>query len=170
MQRNVSPLKEAILQNHEYQGKTNDCGPFCLAMISRSVTSTGAHGKDIAAEFNKTQWKSIFPVVRRIRDWATFPWAISSYLTDLGFKSKWHPFSRYACLIDSIIAPCPPIVIIGSWRPLWAHYMILLESDPIKGLGFADPALPNPELHWFSEKLFIYRWNSMGRMSITTRI
>lgn len=168
MIRKLSYLAGKILAAHEYQGASNDCGPYCLAMIGAATDRSAIHGRELAAQFNKPIWHAFLPEFRRIKDWATFPWAVSSMLRGWGFNARWSLMTQTYHLIEGIDSVCPPIVIIGGWKPLWAHYMILLSYDPIRGFGFADPGYPHNELHWYAQPKFLERWKAFGQMAILT--
>lgn len=115
---------------------------------------------------NSVDWSTFPPVISRIRDWATFPWGIIHYLKKKTVSSRWRVLQQPEKLVASLAARNLPIVLIGGFKPAWAHYMVMVSTHPELGFGFCDPAYPYPEVHWLSSEIFLDQWNAYGRTFI----
>ncbi|MCE1255615.1 MAG: hypothetical protein LWX83_18950 [Anaerolineae bacterium] len=74
--KNISKLTPHLLEQHQFQGFTNNCGPFCTAMVISFLTHSNIQGDFIANQMNVFNWKKWPPCIRRIPNSATFPWGI----------------------------------------------------------------------------------------------
>jgi hypothetical protein len=161
-----SPFVSQLQANHLCQGTSNDCGPFCTAMILNTLKKGQYNGTDIGLELGKIVRRGIFPLVRRIPHWATFPWGVADYIHQTGPKTHWRIFDDEKRLWSSVQGSRFNIIIIGNWKPLWAHYMIVSNYDPQKGWGFINPATFDSNIFWMSPEEFRKKWSRMARMSI----
>ncbi len=163
-----SAFSEKIQAAHCYQGKTNDCGPYSAAMVVNGLLSSQIDPIALARALDHPRWKGIIPVIRRIPQWATFPWGLSDALRQYGFPARWHPFGKPEDLIQLLIQRQIVLIIVGSWKPLWGHVMVLLAYDPERGWGFADPGSTENSLHWIGVAEFIRSWNAFGRLYVNS--
>jgi len=161
-----SPLSANVLAVHQHQGLRNDCAPIATAMAANALAGLGVDGFELAEQLNHVRWRGLWPVIRRIPNWATFPWGVVDALRDLGIRARWRLFKDKAWLLDRLDTDEVLITITGSLRPLWAHMMVLLAYDDQRGYGFANPAFPEALLYWLPAAQFEQRWRAFGRMAI----
>jgi hypothetical protein len=156
----LSPNVNRILAHHVPQGRSNDCGPYSAAMLINTLCSQKVDPSNLARELDHIRWIGPLPFVRRIPNWATFPWGVADALRLRGIPAHWRPFGSPAALVRTLHSGSIPIVFIGSFKPMWGHVMVLLARDPIRGWGFSDPAWPSPELHWLPDSTFLSQWRT----------
>ena len=182
----ISPYSKAVLDHHEFQGRTNDCGPFCVAMIVNAVmaqpvagtavtphpvagTAVTPHpvaGAAVAQETTRLGSRGLLPVVRRIPGSATFPWGLVDVLADHGLRASWRARGDEAGLRAILASQRLPIVALGGWRPLWGHWVVVLAHSPDLGWGLADPGTPGNDLVWLAEARFQGWWRALGRIVV----
>ncbi len=162
----LSPHSEAILAAHQFQGQTNDCVPFSIAMVANGLRGLNVDGKELGQEMNRVHWRGMLPVIYRMPNWAAFPWGMTAVLKDYGFPAKWRLLQNAVHLVEKIKSGDILLPIIGRWRPLWAHVMVLLAHHPELGWGFANPAHAKGELYWLRHAGFERQWRAMGKMII----
>jgi hypothetical protein len=161
-----NPFTSKLVSAHQFQQRSNDCGPFSAAILINGICGLELSGQDLAASMNKVHWNGILPHISRIQNWATFPWGVAAALKDYGIPSAWRVLVRPARLSAILRDGLYTIVIIGGWKkPIWAHYKILVDENDVC-YGFVDPAYPDKEVRWQSKDDFYARWNAMGRMLI----
>ena len=158
----------ALLSAHQFQGISNDCGPYCAAIVL-TVLGDKTEADTLAQQMNKPKWNNGFPVIRRIPNWATFPWGLVDIFKSRGFEANWKLFVSKVELMRLLGDGEYLIVFIGNLIPLWAHSLILISFDDNKGVGFVDPALELKEIHWISERNFINHWSVLGRTVLTIK-
>ncbi len=129
-------------------------------MIIRAFRQPNLDPDFLARQLERVRWIGPLPFVRRIRNWATFPWGVVDALRTYGIKSTWKLFGKPQNLVELLSNGIIPIVFVGTWRPLWGHVMILGAYDPARGWGFVDPGWPSPELHWIDNQTFIRQWKA----------
>ncbi|MDD5369998.1 MAG: hypothetical protein PHQ40_13000 [Anaerolineaceae bacterium] len=156
----LSPLASRILAHHAPQGRSNDCGPYSAAILINTFCGEGVDPSNLARELDRIRWLGLFPIIRRIPRWATFPWGVADALSQRGLSAQWRSFGSASQLIRALNTGKIPVVFIGSYRPLWGHVMVLLACNPQRGWGFADPGWPTAELHWLSEITFRSQWRT----------
>ena len=156
-----------LLQAHHFQGKTNDCGPFSAAIVLRALQRTDLEGSKLAKQMNAIRWRGILPIFQRIPNWATFPWGIVHVLQNFGLQTNWSAFQTDSALIRALRQGMIPIIILGQWKPLWAHYLILVAQDDEQGWGFVDPAHTKPQIIWKQRSEFDRLWKHYGKVLIT---
>ena len=61
-----SPFTPQLLDNLQYQGSSNDCGPYTTATVINAIRKQNLVGDDLAKQMNKPRWRGIFPIFRRI--------------------------------------------------------------------------------------------------------
>ncbi|MBN1537029.1 MAG: hypothetical protein JW908_09880 [Anaerolineales bacterium] len=165
-----SPHEASIINALQFQGNTNDCAPFTIATIVNAFSGLSTDGAALAKKMNKPIWHGIFPVIRRIPNWATFPWGVVDVLKEFGFLAHWGFRSNSDFLRLSIQKGNLPIPIIGSWRPLFAHVMTCVAWDSDGLWGFANTQISEKKIDWIPEDYFNKHWNSYGKMFIEVKL
>ncbi len=166
----VSPHARRVLAAHQYQGRTNDCGPFAAAMILNALTGSRLDGGTLAREMDLPRRSGVLPILRRIPGHATFPWGLVDILRARGLYAWWKAMSRERDLRSCLVAGCLAVPIIGSWRHRWAHYAVLVAWQPGLGYGFADPGRGGGAVVWIRSAEFARRWTSFGRTAVYVRL
>lgn len=162
----VSPFAEPILQNLLYQGDRNDCAPFTVATLVHAFTDQRVNPLKLAQEMNKPVWRGIRPVIRRIPNWATFPWGIVNVLQQYGFSARWRCLIQIEEVIEHLPHPILYLPILLSWHSLWAHVMTLVAYHRGRGFGFANTQLQGAKVDWLEEKQFLKLWNATFRCTV----
>jgi hypothetical protein len=169
---------------HQYQGKTNDCGPTSLAIAANAYLGEERYqGTQVAEAMNRIAFE-LRPiphlVVRRIRNWATFPWGIAHYLREIEIPARWAVFTQPEQLLERIQADRLTMVIIGEpwkWKKWkykgWSHIKLLYGYTPGRGYLFVDPGSrklgdewKRAGFFWQGEEDFLRLWRNMGRIRI----
>lgn len=180
----LSPPGQELWRYHEYQGPTNDCAPFCVAMAANALLGEARYrAAQIARELDRPVWRWWPPpplLYRRVPGWATFPWGPADILRRMGFRARWSLFSSAERLRQNLREGRITLVSVGNlldWRAwgrerLWGHVKILYAWDPDQGWAFVDPAIyPAPAqdvwgqagIGWQSHTSFMRQWRSMLR-------
>jgi len=162
----ATPLLSVVLMAHQFQADSNNCGPYCTATAIQTLRHKTISGAQVAMEMNAIDWHAFPPVISRINNWATFPWGITHYLKKNDISSRWKILQQPEALVTSLSSGNLPIVLIGGFKPAWAHYMILISTHPDLGFGFCDPAHPYPEINWKEVGQFLDQWKNYGRTFI----
>ncbi|RPI34218.1 MAG: hypothetical protein EHM70_03550 [Chloroflexota bacterium] len=163
----LSPYTDAILAALQWQGARNDCGPFTVATVLNGLRNLRIEAVELARAMDKPVWRGPFPVVRRIPEWATFPWGIASVLRENGLRARWHFFGSRKLLRQSLDRGDVIMPVIGSWKPLWAHVMTMLAWDAGKKCwGFANTQTMDHTMYWLDDKTFTSQWRAMGNLLI----
>ena len=156
---------------HAYQRDSNDCGPYCIAMVTNALYGAPfINAEALSEELNQRG----FP--ERIPDWATLPWGIVASLRRLGLRARWRLGASLRRLFANLQQDRIVIVMIGeplhfegrTWRG-WSHYKILDAWDPERelNLGFVDPATSHHTgMTWQSLNEFRRQWAWMGKQMI----
>ncbi|MBI3362752.1 MAG: hypothetical protein HY023_16750 [Chloroflexi bacterium] len=169
----MEPLHLAIPvgRYHQPQGHSNDCAPFAVAIVVNALTGSQIDGAILAEVMNQPRrWLGPLPipVIRRIPNWATFPWGITDQLQRHDIAARWRfgadEEDLFAALKENRIA----MPIVGSLWPLWAHVKILAAHDPERGWGFVDPARSDGSLSWESERQFGSSWANYAHLLVET--
>ena len=162
----ISSHLEKLQKYHQPQGQTNHCGPFAVATILPLFGIQGLSGEYLAAHFNRlgSSLKRIIPA--RIPNYATFPWGIVNVFKHYHINARWEIFCRRDTLLSRINTNNIQIVLVGELLKRRTHYLILTGFDDKLGMGFVDPAYPNPSIHWIPEKIFITQWSRLWRNCI----
>lgn len=166
-------LAHPLSEWHQHQGQSNDCGPYCAAMIINTLRNAQmVDGTLLGQELS--HWRR-FLLPARISGWATFPWGVVWALEREGLHARWRVFQSRARLYKNLREGISTIVIVGEplrfskqrrWQG-WSHYKILYSWDPEKGWGFVDPAVPSsPGVSWQKDTAFWSHWRGMGRQII----
>ncbi len=163
----MSPHTGRLLAAHQWQGQTNDCAPYAAAILLRGLLGLNISGAQLAAEMNRVRWVGPFPLVRRIPNWATFPWGVVDVLRRYGVPARWRLGARPEHLRQSLQRGHVPMPIFGQWRPLWAHIALLVGYDAQRGWGFVDAGHPRAEVLWTPDARFRTWWRAYGRLLVT---
>ena len=161
-----SSYTKKLIESHRFQGKSNDCGPFSLAIVLNALSITNLNGHQLGKKMNAIGWKGIFPILYRISNWATFPWGMVHILRSYQLKAQWKKFANPTELVRELQNNQIPIVIIGKWRPLWSHYLIFVAYEINRGWGFIDPGHPRKEIIWKTHNEFSRLWKNYGKSYI----
>lgn len=156
----------ALLQAHQYQGQSYDCGPYSAAIVTNALSGSEMLGADVAQWLNQPIRWGILPIAQRIRNRATLPWAITRFLHTHHLGARWRVLTSTRQLLNGLERNAVFVVLIGEWRPLWAHYLVLVEYDPEDGYGFVDPAQAQAAIVYRDEKTFLRQWSNWGRQMI----
>jgi hypothetical protein len=166
----TSAHADVVLACHQSQRRSNDCGPFSATMVINALTGYHLDPVDLAREMDKPRRRAILGLLSLVRRWprsATFPWGMVDVLNGHGLDACWRVLALEHELRAGLRRGQLQIPIVGQWRPKpWAHYMVLLASDPERGWGFADPASDKGELAWRDAAKFASQWRNFGRVVI----
>jgi hypothetical protein len=149
---------DRLLQNHQYQQQSNDCGPLCAAMVINTLKGLKVDGFSLAASMNDPRNNPGVGLFPRIPDSATFPWGIISVFAGYGIKANWSSFTPFARLAELLKAGSMLIVITATYQPVTAHYRIL-ASVASDHLGFVDPAYPQEVIQYQPMDAFVSNWH-----------
>lgn len=161
-----SPHRDKLLTAHQFQGSSNDCGPFCIAIAANALKKRKLDGHKLGEKLNGWVWREIFPMPRRITNWATLPWGVADELRQQGFQARWRFLSTQENLRRNLANSILQIVIVGDLQPIWGHYMLLVDYHPKNGWGFVNPATNSKKVYWISPREFNQQWNALGRQVI----
>ncbi|HBX69098.1 MAG TPA: hypothetical protein DEH25_06880 [Chloroflexi bacterium] len=162
-----SPYHQKIFEHLQFQGSSNDCAPYTTATILNTFCNQQLKGDELAKQMNKPRLRGLLPVIRRIPNWATFPWGVVDVMKDYQLKARWQfrtpiEYLRPALANGHILMP-----IIGEWRPKpWMHIMTLVEWDPQRGWGFANTQYQTQKTYWVSDSDFQVKWKNSGRLLV----
>ncbi len=165
----VVKLSHAVSRFHVHQKDSNDCGPYCVAMVSNALYQAPlVNAMALAEELSRRG----FP--ERIPGWATLPWGVVASLRRLGLRARWRVGASLKRLFANLHQDCITIVIVGE--PLrfvgrkwdgWSHYKIFDVWDPHQGLGFVDPVTSRADgMTWQPLDEFRRQWAWMGKQII----
>jgi hypothetical protein len=167
---------QKIERYHVPQGDTNDCGPHVTAMaINFCQGSYIVDAATLAREMNRPRIGRRFPplVVRRVPDWATFPWGIADVLRQHGLQSSWRIGASEDQLLaalrdDHLVFPIygEPLRRKG-WRwDGWSHVAVLIGWNPIAGeYWFVDSSRASAPTSRSRDE-FRRLWRNMGHIMI----
>jgi hypothetical protein len=162
-----SRYTEIILENLQFQGTSNDCAPYTTATIVNAFRGENLVGDELAEQMNKPRLRGIFPVIRRIPNWATFPWGMIDVFKDYNLRGRWWFRVPVSYLKPAIANGHILMPIIGEWRPKpWAHVMTLVAWDEEKGWGFANTQYKQHRITWHSDADYQEKWNKYGRLLV----
>lgn len=162
-----SPYTDKILSALQYQGQRNDCGPFTTATVINALLGLNLDAIQLSDEMDKPVWRGIFYVVRRVPDWATFPWGMVDVFRSYGLDARWRLFAKTSYIKNTLSKGKVLMPIIGEWRPSpWAHVMSLVAWDEELGWGFANTQHNHHNIDWISNDLAARRWKAMGHLLV----
>lgn len=180
-------LRTPVYRYHQHQGNTNDCGPTSLAIAANALLGEQRfQGPTVAQEMNDPVFE-VWPfphfVVRRVHNWATFPWGIVHYLRQHDIPARWSLLGSVHRLRWNLLADRITIVILGEpWRweerryRGWSHAKILFGHTPGQSFLFVDPAYgrrpgdpgswEHHGLFWQGEREFLRQWRNVFRIYV----
>jgi hypothetical protein len=162
-----SPFTPQLLENLQYQGTSNDCGPYTTATVINTFRKQNLIGDELAKQMNKPRLRGIVPIIRRVPNWATLPWGMVDVFRDYSFRSRWWFRAPVQYLKPALNAGKILMPIIGEWRPKpWAHVMTLVAWHPEKGWGFANTQYQDKKITWRSDQDFQEKWNNYARLLV----
>jgi len=161
-----SRYASAILEALQCQGQANDCAPFTIATILDALHIETRKGAEIATEMNRVAWRGILPVIRRVPNWATFPWGMVNMFKQYGLKARWRFNATTSDLMSGLEQNRILMPIIASWKPLWAHVMTLIVYDEAQGWGFANTQNDDHKIHWVSNETFLRQWKASRNLLV----
>ena len=179
-------LERPVYEYHQYQGESNDCGPISLAIAANAwLGENRFSGQVVARELNKPVFE-LLPVprlvIRRIPEWATFPWGIVHYLREQAIPARWGAWGTINMLKNVLKKDLIPLVFVG--QPLrwtegkyhgWSHVKVLYAYTPGMGFLFVDPARRKPDhsdswegqgLWLQEEEEFLTRWKRVAGLFV----
>lgn len=161
-----------LAQYHQYQGRSNDCAPHTIAIGVNAIRGQALlQAEEVAKLMNKPRWRlGLMPlVIRRIPNWATFPWGMVDVFRDYGVRARWrwgaNPTDLQKALDDGRVAM--PIIGEIKFPGAWAHVKPLLEINPAGGYKFADPAYQTSET-WQTQEEFERLWKNLRNLLVET--
>lgn len=161
-----SPYIRPLMRAHQFQGNSNDCGPFSTAIVLNATLGLNMDGHDLARRMNNPHWFLFIPILRRIPDWATFPWGIVDILRSFRLQAGWRLFASSMQLLTGLLEGQIVMPIFGGWNPPWAHMAILAAYHDVMGWGLINPANEDGGLQWLPDDEFLPAWRSMGSIMI----
>jgi hypothetical protein len=165
----TSPHIDAILVALQHQGSSNDCGPYTTATVLNALLDLNLGGDRLAQQMEKPVWRGPRFVIRRVPNWATFPWGIVDVMREFGLRSSWRPFESKNYLQLALSQGTVLMPIIGSVKPLWAHVMALVAWDLHKGWGFANTQFSHHNIYWITDGYFTSHWNVMVHLLVEAK-
>lgn len=164
---------------HLHQGDTDDCGPYAVTMAVNFW-----HGKevllapDVARAMNRPRFGVGFPplVIRRIPNWATFPWGIADMLRLHGIPARWRLFAtedhlHRALRENRLLMPIygePFRRKEGHWRG-WSHVALLVGWDAADEAYVLVDSTRTTAPTTMPRAEFLRKWRDMGRLLVETR-
>jgi len=164
-----SMFTEQILNALQYQGSSNDCGPYITATLLKAIQHLEIDPAELARQMNTPNRRGWKLVIRRFPNWATFPWGITDVLNANGMTAEWHICSTSTELTETLREDRLGLIISGTWQPLRSHVMLLVSWHYQKGWGFANTQKRIREIDWVDDINFQKQWRAMGRMRIEVK-
>jgi hypothetical protein len=161
-----SQYARQILEKLQYQGSRNDCAPYTIATVVNALKGESLAGDQLGQEMNIIRWRGPLPIIRRIRNWATFPWGMVDVFRDHGLAAQWWLFVPREYLRPALANGHILMPVIADWRERWAHVMTLIAWDEAKGWGFANTQRNNNQIDWFAAERFYKLWQAAGRLLV----
>jgi hypothetical protein len=158
-----------LLAALQYQGQSNDCGPFTTATVLNALQGSHIDAKTLAQQMDRPVWRGPLFLVRRVPNWATFPWGIVDVLRQHGLEAHWRIFTPQQRLLEGLSRGDILMPMIGAWQPLWAHVMTLVAWDPVRGWGFANTQYSHHNIHWVPDQTFQRQWRALAHLLVWAR-
>jgi hypothetical protein len=170
--------EHGIEDYHIFQDHTKDCGPHVVATVvnfwhGRTVLDADT----VARAMNRPRMGLGFPplVIRRIPNWATFPWGIADMLRAHGMRARWRLWAGEERLHRALRESRIVMPIFGEplrrhgWRLTgWSHVAILVGWDPTENVyWFVDSVQPNVPTSRPRDE-FLHLWRNVGRIVVET--
>jgi hypothetical protein len=164
-----STKSQTILDALQWQKDSNDCGPFTTATVINALKGANIQAKDLAQEMNRPAWRGPLFIVRRVPNWATFPWGMVDIFRQYGLPAVWRALATEDQLKEGLSRGDVLMPIVGEWKPLWAHVMTLVAWDAEKGWGFANTQYHHHNIDWWKMPDVLRQWKNFGRLLIEIR-
>ena len=162
-----SPYTDQILASLQFQGSSNDCGPYTTATVINAMRGQDLIGDALAKQMNKPRWRGLLPVIRRVPNWATMPWGMVDVFKDYDLQARWWFRVPLSYLKPAIATGHILMPVRGVWRPkAYAHVMTLVAWDVEKGWGFANTQFSHHRISWEPHQGFQEMWNNYGRLLV----
>ncbi len=178
---------QPIYRYHAYQGDTNDCGPYSVAIAANAFLGEARHDPlALAQRMNSPIFKRHpLPhwVFIRLPGGPSLPWGMAAFLSEgLGIPARWQWMCREELLVSNLQQGLITIVFIGEllrWERGryrgWAHAKVLYGLDERRGYAFVDPGYPrDPQdpwaalgVFWQARDEFLRSWRGVLRMVVT---
>jgi hypothetical protein len=139
-------------------------------MVANACAAIPVDARALARALERPAWLGIVPVVLRLPGSATFPWGVATALRAQGLGARWRILLRESGLRRALRHGEIPLVVVGGWRPPWAHWLVVLAWDDDRGWGVADPAMPEGRMDWVSAPVFRGRWRRYGCLTVLVTI
>ncbi|HOG48812.1 MAG TPA: hypothetical protein PLJ35_00910 [Anaerolineae bacterium] len=181
---------QPIYRYHAYQGDTNNCGPYSVAIAANAYLGEArCDPLAVAGTMNALLFKARpLPhwVLVRLRNGPSFPWGMAAYLVErLGVPARCRAWCPEDLLCGNLASGLITIVFIGDLLRCergryrgWAHAKVLYGSDPERGYAFVDPGYERDALDpwaargifWQTREAFLAGWRGMLRTAITVGV
>ncbi len=178
---------QPIYRYHAYQGDSNHCGPYSVAIAANAWRGRACCDPlDVARAMNRPLFKARpLPhwVLLRLPNGPSFPWGMAAYLVErLGVAARCRAWCPEDLLQRNLQQGAITIVFIGDLLRFergryrgWAHAKVLYGYDSSRGYAFVDPGYArDPEdpwaalgLFWQPRAEFLRGWRGMLRTAIT---
>ena len=178
---------QPIYRYHAYQGDTNNCGPYSVAIAANAYLGEArldplavARAMD-APVFKRRPLPHWVPV--RLPGGPSLPWGMAAFLAErLGIPARWQWRCGEERLRCNLAQGLITIVFIGElwrWQGLkyrgWAHAKVLYGFDSRWGYAFVDPGYERDPtdlwrglgIFWQGRDEFLRGWLGAGRMVVT---
>ena len=171
---------------HAYQGDTNNCGPYSVAIAANAWAGEPRYDAlEVAQAMNRPLFKAHpLPhwVLLRLPNGPSFPWGMAAYLAErLGIAAECRWRCDEALLQRNLAQGLLTIVFIGELLRFerlryrgWAHAKVLYGYDPARGYAFVDPGYEHTAdpwgalgVFWQTREDFLAGWRGMLRAAIT---
>jgi hypothetical protein len=135
--------------------------------VLNALCGLNIQGADLALQMNKPVWRGMRYVVRRIPNWATFPWGMVDIFRSQGLNARWQFFTPTRHLFEGLYSNRRVLMpVLGSWKPMWAHVMTLVAWDRHLGWGFANTQFEHHNISWVPDNIFQKQWRATGRLLV----
>ena len=155
-----SPFIDKLIDSHQYQGHSNDCGPYSISIVLNALNISKISGTSISKSLSGISWKGIIPTFYRFPNGGTFPWSIAKVFREYNLYCKWSVFNTRDEIINQLCNNSIVLLLIGQIYPIWAHYVICVAYSMENGFGFVDPGSSSNNVVWVSEQNFMSYWKT----------
>jgi len=113
-------------------------------MVLSALTQRRVDGRALARELNRPRWVGPLPFIRRIPNWATFPWGVVDALRQHGLRAEWRWAAPPHLLREGLsrgwvlLPPSASGVPSGRTLPCWP------PSTRSKAGALWTPPIPTP--------------------------
>jgi len=154
---------------HVWQGSSQDCGPHAISVaLNFSRGEALFQAPELAHQMNIPRLRPRLPflIIRRIPNWATFPWGMTDVLRENRLDAHWRfgvseDYLRGELNEDRLLLP-----IFGEpmRRHAWSHVAVLVGWDD-QACWFVDSSSESP-LRSRPRTEFLTLWQNMGRLVV----